>query len=223
MQSTIRLAATLIACLALAPHASAGTISFTGLTDAPLANGEVTGDEFLAQGLLLELVDGIAFNVGCGTGTACLGADLRSGEDFRGQIRGRFVVPGTFDPALASSLSISFCCSTLDPAPTVTMLFGPGGNLVASFPDGDVFYAGGEPVAYFETRFGYDAMRSLTFTEAPNADVPEPSSLLLLAGGLAALRAPQRRRSWIRPGPPRARGAAGAASPGSARWPRSPA
>ena len=194
MQSTIRLAATLIACLAIAPHASAGTISFAGLTDAPLANGEVTGDEFLAQGLLLELVDGIAFNVGCGTGTACLGADQSSGEDFRGQIRGRFVVPGNLDPALAFTLSISFCCSTLQPEPTITMLFGPGGNLVALFPDGDVFYGGPEPVAYFETRFGYDAMRSLSFTEVPNPDVPEPSSLLLLAGGLAALRSRQRHR-----------------------------
>jgi len=69
-----------------------------------------------------------------------------------------------------------------------------GGALIQSYADGDVAYFGESPVAYFETRFGYDAMASLSLEPEPNEAIPEPSSLALVLGGLAALHARRRRR-----------------------------
>lgn len=184
------------ACLTLlltfsALSASAETIDFRALPDVPGASGEITGDEFVAQGLQLTLVSGVAFNVGCGTIASCLGADRATADDFEGSFRGTFVSPGTTTPMSVLSLDIDFCCSTLKPVPTVTRLFDSGGQLIGVFTDGDVAYFGQTPVAWFETRLGYDAMSTLGF-ERFSPPVPEPTSLALMLGGVGLLLARRR-------------------------------
>jgi PEP-CTERM motif len=184
------------ACLTLlltfsALSASAETIDFRALPDVPGAGGEITGDEFVAQGLQLTLVSGVAFNVGCGTIASCLGADQATADDFEGSFRGTFVSPGTTTPMSVLSLDIDFCCSTLKPVPTVTRLFDSGGELIGVFTDGDVAYFGHTPVAWFETRLGYDAMSTLGF-ERFSPPVPEPTSLVLMLGGVGLLVARRR-------------------------------
>ena len=184
------------ACLTLlltfpALSASAEPIDFRALPDVPGAGGEITGDEFVAQGLQLTLVSGVAFNVGCGTIASCLGADQATADDFEGSFRGTFVSPGTTTPMSVLSLDIDFCCSTLKPVPTVTRLFDSGGELIGVFTDGDVAYFGHTPVAWFETRLGYDAMSTLGF-ERFSPPVPEPTSLVLMLGGVGLLVARRR-------------------------------
>jgi hypothetical protein len=184
------------ACLTLlltfpALSASAETIDFRALPDVPGAGGEITGDEFVSQGLQLALVRGVAFNVGCGTIASCLGADEATADDFEGSFRGTFVSPGTTTPMSVLSLQIDFCCSTLKPVPTTTRLFDSGGELIGVFTDGDVAYFGRTPVAWFETRLGYDAMSSLSF-ERFSPPVPEPTSLVLMLGGVGLLLARRR-------------------------------
>jgi PEP-CTERM motif len=175
----------------LALPASADTIDFSALPDVPGAGGEITGDEFVSQGLQLTLVSGVAFNVGCGTILSCLGADLATADDFEGSFRGSFVFPGTTTPMSVLSLDIDFCCSTVKPVPTVTRLFDSGGQLIGVFSDGDVAYFGQTPVAWFETRLGYDAMSTLSF-ERFSPPVPEPTSLVLMLGGVGLLLARRR-------------------------------
>ena len=186
------------ACLSLvlmaaALPARAVTIDFRGLTDVPGANGEISGGEFVGQGLKLTLVSGVAFNVGCGTIASCLGADRAAVDDFEGTFRGTFVALGTGDGVSVAGLQIHFCCTTLKPIPTTTRLFDANGALIGLFDDGDVSYSGGTPVAWFETRLGYDAMSTLSY-EPQREAVPEPTSLALVLGGLAALRARRTRR-----------------------------
>jgi hypothetical protein len=177
----------------LALSASAETIDFRALPDVPGAGGEITGDEFVSQGLQLQLdpVSSVAFNVGCGTIASCLGADWATADDFEGSFRGTFVSPGTTTPMSVLSLEIDFCCSTLKPVPTITRLFDSGGQLIGVFTDGDVAYFGQTPVAWFETRLGYDAMSTLSF-ERFSPPVPEPTSLLLMLGGVGLLLARRR-------------------------------
>jgi PEP-CTERM motif len=186
------------ACLTIlltftAVSASAVTIDFRALPDVPGAGGEITGDEFVAQGLQLQLdpLSSVAFNVGCGTIASCLGADRETADDFEGSFRGTFVSPGTTTPMSVLSLEIDFCCSTLKPVPTITRLFDSGGQLIGVFTDGDVAYFGRTPVAWFETRLGYDAMSSLSFERFSPA-VPEPASLVLMLGGVGLLLARRR-------------------------------
>jgi hypothetical protein len=176
----------LVLLAAAARPARAVTVDFRHLTDAGGADGEIVGNEFVAQGLLLSVIDGIALNVGCGNIETCLGADSVAVDDFQGAIRGTFVVPGTTAPASVLNLQIDFCCTELMPAPTSTTLFDARGNVVGQFTDGDVAYLGSTPVAAFETHLGYDAMSTLSYSPAGEA-VPEPGSLVLLAGGLTAL------------------------------------
>ena len=189
------------ACLTLlltfpALAASAETIDFRTLPDVPGAGGEIRGDEFVAQGLQLRLdpVSSVAFNVGCGTIASCLGADQATADDFEGSFRGTFVSPGTTTPMSVLSLQIDFCCSTLKPVATVTRLFDSGGQLLGVFTDGDVSYFGQTPVAWFETRLGYDAMSTLSF-ERFSPSVPEPTSLLLMLGGVGLLLARRREQA----------------------------
>ena len=52
-------------------------------------------------------------------------------------------------------------------------------------------YFGQTPVAWFETRLGYDAMSTLSF-ERFSPSVPEPTSLLLMLGGVGLLLARRR-------------------------------
>jgi hypothetical protein len=189
----------LSACLTLllvllALPASADTIDFRALPDVGGVGGEITGDEFVAQGLQLTLVGGLWFNVGCGTIVSCLGADQATPDDFKGRFRGTFVSPGTTTPMSVLSLEIDFCCSTLMPAPTATRLFDSGGQLIGVFDDGDVAYFGRIPVAWFETRLGYDAMDTLSF-ERHSPAVPEPTSLALMLGGVGLLLTRRRRRA----------------------------
>jgi len=176
----------LVLLSAAARPARAVTVDFRSLTDALGANGEIVGNEFLGQGLLLRVLDGVAFNVGCGSITTCLGADSVTVDDFGGTIRGSFVAPGTTTPVSVSNLQIDFCCSELMPQRTSTTLFDARGNIVGQFADGDVAYFGKAPVASFITQFGYDAMSTLSYSAA-GGNVPEPGSLTLLLGGLAAL------------------------------------
>ena len=177
----------------LALSASAETIDFRALPDVPGAGGEIRGDEFVSQGLQLQLdpVSSVAFNVGCGTIASCLGADQATADDFEGSFRGTFVSPGTTTPMSVLSLQIDFCCSTLKPVATVTRLFDSAGQLLGVFTDGDVSYFGQTPVAWFETRLGYDAMSTLSF-ERFSPSVPEPTSLLLMLGGVGVLLAGRR-------------------------------
>ncbi len=184
------------ACLTLlltfpALSASAEPIDFRALPDIPGAGGEIAGDEFVSQGLQLTLMGGVAFNVGCGTIASCLGADRETADDFEGSFRGTFVSPGTTTPMSVLSLQIDFCCSTLKPVPTITRLFDSGGELIGVFTDGDVSYFGQTPVAWFETRLGYDAMSTLGF-ERFSPPVPEPTSLALMLGGVGLLLARRR-------------------------------
>src|SRR5687768_143751 len=83
------------------------TISFTGLIDNEFGNGEVSGNEFLAQGLDLDVVAGSTFNVGCGSPNACLGADLATINDFTGIIEGRFV-DASLNAATVTRLDIDY-------------------------------------------------------------------------------------------------------------------
>ena len=171
---------------AVALPVMAVTIDFRVLTDVPGADGEITGSEFAGQGLQLKLLSGRAFNVGCGNIASCLGADEVVVDDFEGAFRGTFVSQGTTEIAPVRRLQIDFCCTTLKPVPTTTRLFDAGGNLIGLYDDGDVSYFGSAPVAWFETRLGYDAMSTLTY-ERDTEVIPEPSSLALLVTGLATL------------------------------------
>jgi hypothetical protein len=81
--------------------------------------------------------------------------------------------------------------------PTVTRLFDSGGQLLGVFTDADVAYFGRTPVASFETRLGYDAMSSLSFERFSPA-VPEPTSLVLMLGGVGLLLA-RRSRAGLTP------------------------
>jgi hypothetical protein len=183
---SIRQACLTLLLAVLALPALADPIDFGQLPDVPGVGGEITGGEFVDQGLLLTMLDGLSFNVGCGTIASCLGADRAVPDDFEGSFRGSFVSPGTSTPMSVLSLQIDFCCSTLKPVPTMTKLFDSEGKLLGVFTDGDVSYFGQTPVAWFETRLGYDAMYSIGF-EQFTPDVPEPTSLALMAGGFGLL------------------------------------
>jgi len=157
------IAATLLCVASTSAHAV--TISFAGLTDNP-GNGEVAGNEFNGQGFMFSTPT-LALNVGCGSGSACLGADLTTVNDFRGTLIGTFVVPATAVPAIATDLQINYCCEA-NSGSTNTRVYGPGNVLVATFTDSDVSYLG--QVIRFEVDLGFDAMRSLTYANlAPEA------------------------------------------------------
>src|SRR5262245_61360769 len=178
----LAVAACLLVLLSVAARpARAVTVDFRALADALGANGEIVGNEFLGQGLQLTLLDGVAFNVGCGGPATCLGADSVAVDDFQGTILGSFVVAGTTMPVSVSNLQIDFCCSDLMPQRTSTTLFDARGNIIGEFADGDVAYFGKTPVASFVTQFGYDAMSTLSYSAAAEA-VPEAGSLTLLLG-----------------------------------------
>jgi hypothetical protein len=172
-----------ISILCVSSLANATIIDFTGLIDNTGSGGEVVGNEFVAQGLDLSLVNGIQFNVGCGTGTSCLGADFSTTNDFTGIIKANFVVPNTnIDATVANfglGLDIVFCCDG-----TVSQLFDANDNLITSF-NADFNYAGVTPVSYVIIDFGFDGMTSLSFDGL--VAVPEPSTTLLMGLGMIGL------------------------------------
>jgi hypothetical protein len=186
MRSYRRACLTLVLTV-LALPAFADTIDFRHLPDVAGTGGEITGGEFADQGLQLTMLDGLWFNVGClGTIASCLGADQEEPDDFLGSFRGTFVAPDSGAPMSVLSFEIDYCCSTLESFPTITKLFGADGQLLGVFSDGDVAYFGLTPVAWFETRLGYDAMSSMSF-ERYSPSVPEPTSLTLMLGGVGLL------------------------------------
>jgi hypothetical protein len=189
---SIRRACLTLLLTALALPGLADTIDFRHLPDVPGAGGEIEGHEFADQGLQLTLLDGLSFNVGCGTIVSCLGADRAAADDFEGSFRGSFVMPDTGAPMSVLSFEIDFCCSTLKPFPTITRLFGSDGQLLGVFSDGDVAYFGQTPVASFETTLGYDAMSTMSF-ERYSPAVPEPTTFALVLGGVGVLLARRRR------------------------------
>jgi len=188
---SIRLACLTLLLTVAALPAFPDTIDFRHLPDVPGVGGEITGSEFADQGLQLTMLDGLSFNVGCGTIVSCLGADRATSDDFEGTFRGSFVSPDTGAPMSVLSFEIDYCCSTLKPFPTVTRLFDSGGQLLGVFTDADVAYFGRTPVASFETSLGYDAMYSMSFERFSPA-VPEPTSLVLMLGGVGLLLARRR-------------------------------
>ena len=72
---SIRLACLTLLLTVAALPAFPDTIDFRHLPDVPGVGGEITGSEFADQGLQLTMLDGLSFNVGCGTIVSCLGAD----------------------------------------------------------------------------------------------------------------------------------------------------
>lgn len=157
---------------------SAGTLDFTGLVDNGGADNEPGIAAALANaaanGLTLTQT-GLAFNVGCGTGNSCLGADATVVNDFAGTILGTF--SGT-----STTLAIAFVNSGAPP--TVTSLFDASHTLLTSFND-DFSYSG-TAVKSFQINLTFDAFKTITFGDQVQG-VPEPSSLILLGGGLAGL------------------------------------
>jgi hypothetical protein len=160
------------------------TVSFTGLTDNTNGNGEVNGTEFVGQGLLLTLNGGLAFNVGCGTGNSCLGADAQSVNDFNGTLTGSFL------GNTVGHLAIALCCEGNTGATTITLYDGAN-NVLASFTGTDINYTGAG-VDHFQVTFGFDAMSSLTFGDVN--ETPEPGSLVLMGSGLLGLGGAIRRK-----------------------------
>lgn len=162
------------------------TISFTGLTDNSGGNGEVNGTEFTGQGLMLNLGAGsLAFNVGCGTGNSCLGADANTVNDFNGTII------GSFQGNTVGHLAIDLCCEANTGATTIT-LYDASNGVLASFTGTDVNYTGAG-VDHFAVTFGFDAMYSLTYGDV-QSETPEPGSLFLLGSGLLGLGGAVRRK-----------------------------
>ena len=183
----------LVVALLWMNSAFATLITFEGLTNNPLGNGEVDGSEWISRGLLLSSPT-LALNVGCGIPAPCLGADLSSISDFSGTINGSFVVPGTLLPTSVFSLGIELCCVAADRPPgvddqTITSIYGISGALLARIFDTDFFFASTVPIGSFSVDFGSDAMVGLRFNE-----VPEPGSFGLLLLGLAGAVTFSRRR-----------------------------
>ncbi|MEK7403520.1 MAG: PEP-CTERM sorting domain-containing protein [Acidobacteriota bacterium] len=163
------------------------TLSFTGLTDNTSGNNEpsIAGALATAAAAGLTLTQtGLAFNVGCGTGNTCLGADAVNVNDFAGLIRGVFAGD-------ASYLAITFV--NANAPPTVTTLFDSDNSVIAAF-NNNFIYSGGSGLARrFDIQLTFDAFRTITFDLGAQT-IPEPATALLIGAGLMALKLFRRRR-----------------------------
>jgi hypothetical protein len=151
-----------------------GTPGGVRIFDTLGTGGEVTGQEWKSRGIIFSSPT-LQLNVGCGSGSPCLGADKISPDDFRGTLGGQFVVPNTTIPSFVSSLSIDFCCEANFPPGSTTTLLGPTGNVVAVL-QGDVPTRSGT-FGKFSIDLAFDAIGTLSYGGSLGG------SLVSLSGG----------------------------------------
>jgi hypothetical protein len=125
----------------------------------------INGDEWLSIGIELSTPDTL-IEVGCSGGTtACVGASVVV-QDFEGRLIMRFVDPGTTDQASTLNVNVDFCCES-NSGSTDSVLYDINGVVITTFTDQDIAYAGGTPVGWIETDFGFDAIYVIEFDSDP--------------------------------------------------------
>lgn len=152
------------------------TITFTDMVDTEGVGNEPWIAAKLANAAALGLTlttTGAEFNVGCGTGNSCLGAnDVAGGNDFSGDLFGVFYTPTTVLNIDVVNLS-------------TTYLYDVNNVLLTSF-QGDVSYAGtGVKSFWFES--SVDALYSVTFDDMGTGVAPEPATWVMTGLAFAAL------------------------------------
>lgn len=182
--------------LSLSINASSNIIDFSSLANNSLGNGEVSGLEWVSEGLFLKATS-LSLNVGCESlVNACLGADNDSVSDFSGVLVGTWVSPGSTTQSFVTNMGIEFCCEDMDRPShlvdrTEVSLFDVNGDFVASFSDTDFFYSGGPNIGSFAIQFGTDAISKITFNVV---SIPPAWSLI----GFALLILTRRKCSLFR-------------------------
>lgn len=184
-----------ILCLALLTFtlsAQATLITFEefGIVNNNGFNGEVTGNEWAASGVLFS-TDGLALNIGFTTGSQpnSLGADDVTENDFEGNLTVQFTGGMSYTDVFFTILNTPFEASAY--AADNTLL-----DTISSGPDfTQLFDFSGFAVNRIEiSGIGY-AIDDLNFSTAAN--VPEPSILVLIGIGLAGLRITRKRKTSV--------------------------
>lgn len=163
---------TALAAFVLSTSLNAASVTFRDMVDNQVANNEAGIGPKLAvvAGLGLTITTTGTFNVGCGTGNSCLGADAVDVDDFAGELTGVFA---SATPVL-NVIIVNF--STTD-------LYDVNDNLITSFA-GNFNYAG-TAVKKFVFRSRFDAIHDIEFRDS--RVVPEPATLVLAGAALGAL------------------------------------
>ena len=166
----------------MAAMANATVITFDEYTNVDYSGGEVTGVEWISDGILFSTPD-LELNIGYTTGSSpnSLGASVNSG-DFDGSVYFEFI-----DYKYVTDLSF-----TIFNTPFQASAYDVSGNLLTTLVSGSDF------TQYFDFS-GYNvnsvqisgseyAIDDVTFTELHNSNpVPEPTTMLLFSTGLAGL------------------------------------
>ena len=176
----------LSAC-AMSAQATLITFEEFGITNDTSGNGEVTGNEWVASGVVFS-TNGIALNIGGTTGSSpnSLGADAVSTNDFDGNLTVQFLGGVSYTDVFFTIFNTPFQASAFAADNTLLTTIVSGTDFT------QLFDFSGFAVNRIEISGDFYAIDDLSFNTV--AGVPEPSTLALFGLGLAGLGFARRAR-----------------------------
>lgn len=163
--------------------ANATTITFDAYVNNGSGNGEVTGNEWISDGIIFYTPD-LALNLGTTTGSSpnSLGADLLVPEDFDGELVFEFTGNQFADDLSFTIFNTPFQAMAYDVNDVLltTIVSGSAFTQLFNFTGFDVNRVNitGDFYAIDDVNFG---------TLQTSSSVPEPGTMLLLGFGLIGL------------------------------------